>query len=125
MDAEVDMNFLFVGLGGAIGSVLRYCISLLITNNNFPYATFFVNFVGSFLMGSLTFYFIEKYQLSPHLISFFKVGLLGGFTTFSSFSLESFNLIEKNLFLAFIYIFSSLVLCLLAIYLSKSLVSNF
>jgi len=102
--------------GGAIGAILRY----LITNYykfyfpNFPIGTLFVNFVGSFIIGILV-HSLEKQGTNIVFIKhFIIIGLLGSFTTFSAFSLETIQLInDKKIFLSLIYIFLSIFLCIL------------
>lgn len=96
-------NFLFVGLGGFIGAVLRYFFYLSFNNvsfkHGFPYGTFFVNALGSFLIGLLLaacikFNFIDKNSLSSLLII---TGILGAFTTFSAFSSDNLVFfLDKN-----------------------------
>ena len=121
-------NLLSIGLGGFIGSVLRYicsisCSKILISN--FPIGTFFVNILGCFLIGLLinsSIINLSNYYLNELLI----IGLLGGFTTFSTFGLESYNLI-KNGFIAMsiVYIIASIVFGLIAIYIGSKLNGNF
>lgn len=110
-----------VGLGGFIGTVLRYGISSskLSENTVFPYKTFFINILGSFLIG-LIFFLAGKYKLDKNMVNFIKIGVCGGFTTFSSFSLESFNLLKAgHIFLFLTYVILSVVLGILAIYLAE------
>jgi len=111
-------KFFLVALGGSIGASIRY-IFYLISKNLLSTSTLFintliVNIIGSFLIG----YFIVVLQnkiLSQEFIRyFFIIGVLGSFTTFSAFSLETIDLmVNKKFLMAFFYIFSSLFLCLL------------
>ena len=111
-------KFFLVALGGSIGASIRY-IFYLISKNLLSTSTLFintliVNIIGSFLIG----YFIVLLQnkiLSQEFIRyFFIIGVLGSFTTFSAFSLETIDLmVNKKFLMAFFYIFSSLFLCLL------------
>ncbi|MBL4806866.1 MAG: fluoride efflux transporter CrcB [Rhodobacteraceae bacterium] len=112
-----------VGLGGAIGAMLRYgsvksVVQLL--GLGFPYGTLFVNVVGSLIMGALVVYLLEKTngRLSPFLMT----GILGGFTTFSAFSLDAVGLMEKGrLMAAMIYMGGSVVLAVAALFAGMAL----
>ena len=116
-----------VATGGAIGSLLRYFISLWIGKLNtseFPLPIFLVNISGSFLMGlwigTMAVLLPEKTKELHLLIA---VGILGGYTTFSTFSLESYMLIEKGSYaLAAAYIGGSVVLSVAALFLGLLLV---
>ncbi len=91
-------KLLFVGLGGAIGTICRYLISSIDarwSNGIFPLSTLLINVAGSFAIGFLWGLF-ERSVISPHVRIFVFVGILGGFTTFSTFSLENFNLIRDG-----------------------------
>ncbi|MFN3209217.1 MAG: fluoride efflux transporter CrcB [Roseovarius sp.] len=91
------MTFLLVGLGGAIGSMLRFGVGLAAARHvsgGLPLGVLPVNIFGSFLMGMVVVYTFQKdlTQLNPFLMA----GVLGGFTTFSAFSLEAFTLYERG-----------------------------
>jgi len=111
-------NFFLVALGGSIGASTRYVFYLisknLLSTSNLFINTLIVNIIGSFFIGYLI-VLLENKSLSQDFIKyFFIIGLLGSFTTFSAFSLESIDLmVNKKFLLAFFYIFSSLFLCLL------------
>ena len=111
-------NFFLVALGGSIGASTRYFFYLisknLLSTSNLFINTLIVNIIGSFLIGYLI-VLLENKSLSQDFIKyFFIIGVLGSFTTFSAFSLETIDLLINNNFLiAFFYIFSSLFLCLL------------
>ncbi len=112
------MQVLAIALGGAAGAVLRYGSSLGIhqlLGRGFPYGTLFVNVSGSLLMGILYVLLIERMALSPEWRAGMLVGLLGGFTTFSGFSVETLQLFEEGAFVrAAMNIILSVVLCLAA-----------
>lgn len=92
-------QILGIMLGGAIGALLRYLISNGIyawLGRGFPYGTLAVNVIGSFLMGVLTILLIEKGDVSEVLKLTLLVGFLGAFTTFSTFSMDTINLISQG-----------------------------
>ena len=110
------INLIYVASGGAVGAVLRY-----LTSNfyrfyfpNFPIGTLFINFIGSFLVGILASN-LESRGTSDIFIKYFLIiGILGSFTTFSAFSLETIQLVnDKKLFLSLVYVFLSISLCIL------------
>ena len=116
-------KFLYVGLGGAIGAVLRYSFYLL----PIPYnKTIFINILGAIVIGFIS-YFTKNIKILDHeLILFLTTGLCGGFTTFSTFSLETVELIEKNQFiLASLYSLGSIVLSIIGIYIGYYLAKLF
>jgi len=112
------LNFLFVAIGGSIGASLRYFAYLFFKNyllSNYIFlSTLFVNIIGSFLIG-YAIMLMESKNLSADFIKYFLIiGVLGSFTTFSTFSIESVDLLlSKKFFHAFSYMFLSLSLCLL------------
>jgi fluoride exporter len=86
-----------VALGGALGSVLRWWLSgavQRITGSPFPWGTFTVNAVGSFAIGAIAALALERTLISPAMRVFLITGILGGFTTFSAFSYETFGLLR-------------------------------
>ena len=90
-------NLLMVALGGAIGSVARYAVVLLslrLAGPGFPFGVLAVNVIGSFLMG--VFFVLATQRGLVHLSPLVIAGLLGGFTTFSAFSLETMALVERG-----------------------------
>ena len=91
------MNFLFVALGGALGAVLRYAISLIPVKTDFPILTLVTNIVGAVAIGFIVGIVSEKENISPNTVLFWKTGACGGFTTFSTFSLEAVTLFENKL----------------------------
>lgn len=106
------MSFLFVGLGGAIGAILRYALSLLPLKNDFPFWTLLTNFLGAVAIGFIA-QTASKIGLSENTVLFLKTGVCGGFTTFSTFSLEAYRLFQnKKITIGAVYILLSVVLCL-------------
>lgn len=113
-------TLLIIGLGGAIGSMLRYLTAIFVAKfweNHFPLATFITNIIGCFLIG-LFIGFLEKQQLTNSDLKWFLItGFCGGYTTFSTFGYENFNLLQnQNMGIAFAYIASSVVIGLMAIW---------
>lgn len=109
-------HFLLVGLGGAIGSMMRYAVGLLLKSfNSFPAGTFVVNMAGSFLIGLIAGVVANDPKFQQHWQLFLAVGLCGGFTTFSALSLEGIQMIQQQKF-GFFLLYSltsiSLGLCL-------------
>jgi len=90
------MNFLFVAFGGALGAVARYAISLIPVKTYFPILTLITNILGAILIGFVVGITSNRERVSDNTILFWKTGVCGGFTTFSTFSLEAFNLFEKK-----------------------------
>lgn len=115
------MKFLIVALGSGIGGALRFWISSLAQKFlpvYFPYGTLTVNLLGSFVLGVLIFGFDEKQLLSTNIKLMLTVGLCGGFTTFSTFSFETFNLIKETEFLlAGLNILLNIILTIAGVYL--------
>ncbi len=92
------MQYLFIAVGGAVGAVLRYLVSgwaFAILGEGFPWGTFVVNIIGSFLIGFLWQLF-EYVPVSPNMRSMIFIGGLGAFTTFSTFAFESLNLFRAG-----------------------------
>ena len=110
-------SIIFVGLGGAFGSVARFLISYRIGKyymQPFHIATFLTNSIGCLLIGALYGYSIKNDLGNSYFNFLFFIGFCGGFTTFSSFSYENFNLIQQqNYITPIIYIFSSIIIGLI------------
>ncbi len=113
-------NILLVAIGGAMGSAARYLSALAATRlfgPAFPWGTLFVNLFGSFLMGVVVEVLARRFDASNELRLLLAVGVLGGFTTFSSFTLEAAVLAERgSLALAFAYVAGSVLLGLSALF---------
>lgn len=111
-------TYLAIAFGGAAGAMTRYWLNTLIQGYNrgpFPYGTFTVNVLGSFLIGVFFVILAERVQLDSQWRPVVIVGFLGAMTTFSAFSLESLLLFEQGLYnTALLYILGSVVVCLLA-----------
>lgn len=111
---------IFIAMGGAIGAVLRYGASLGVYSfmgRGFPYGTLFVNVTGSLLMGLLGVLMLERFNIGPEWRAAVLVGVLGSFTTFSTFSIETLNLLEQgDVMRAVTNIALSLLVCLVAVW---------
>ena len=119
------MNILFVALGGALGAVLRYLISLLPVKAEFPILTLVTNLLGAIIIGIIVGLSEKNYNMSDNMVLFMKTGFCGGFTTFSTFSLEAFNLINKKSYgLAGLYALLSLILCIFGVFIGKLIVKG-
>ena len=106
------MNILAVGLGGFAGAVLRYVIGLMPVSEMmaFPIKTFIINIAGCLAIGIIAVAAARNNSLNPHLLLFLKVGLCGGFTTFSTFALETSDLLKGgNPGLACLYALGSVI----------------
>lgn len=118
------INCLLVGIGGAIGAILRYLITLLPLNpeNGFPVKTFLINIAGSFVIGIVA-ALAAKNSLDVRTALFLRVGVCGGFTTFSSFALETEGLMGKGCNgIAFMYIILSVAFSVLAVLLAEKII---
>jgi CrcB protein len=112
------MTYLFIAIFAILGAFARYGQSIVVQNilgRSFPFATLSINVLGSFLMGFLFFETLERINFSPELRTGILTGGLGAYTTFSTFSLESLNLIENGeMVKAGLYIGASVVLSIAA-----------
>lgn len=114
----IMIDCLAVGLGGCIGSILRYLIGKIpVETNGFPIHTLGINVIGCFLIGLIVSLATKNTQMDPRLVLFFKTGVCGGFTTFSTFSLETQQLMQTGQYTtAIIYVLLSILLGIFAIF---------
>jgi fluoride exporter len=120
-------TIVYIAIGGAFGSVLRFLTSILVAkfwNSHFPLATFLANCIGCFLMGLFMGYLHKNHLADSHLKWFLITGFCGGYTTFSAFGFENISLFQQqNSFLALIYIglsiFGGLIAIWLGLFISK------
>ena len=127
------LEIFIVGGGGCIGSILRYFLTKAVENNfpttTFPYGVMLANVVGCLLIGLISGLSMDKISLTPNLRLFFFVGILGGFTTFSSFTLDAYNMLNTNDFsiltFAFLHILAHIVFGITAVYLGIVIGRNF
>lgn len=121
---------MFIAVGGAFGASLRFLSQAMVyelVGKSFPFGTLFVNVVGSFLMGLLSIFLVEKFNLGAEWHLAILVGVLGSFTTFSTFSIETLVLFEQgDMLKAMTNIFLSVIVCITAVwagaYLAKQIV---
>ncbi len=118
-------NILFVGLGGGIGSIARYLFQRWISAlypHHFPWGTFGVNVIGCFAIGLFWGMSFRSFESNENWKLLLMVGLCGGFTTFSAFTLEGIGLLkEQRLFLFFSYVAANVIIGLLATWLGMLL----
>jgi CrcB protein len=123
------MGYLVVFLGGGLGAAMRHGINLAVARmlgTAFPYGTSLINITGSFIMGLVAAYFAFKGNASQHWRLFLTTGILGGYTTFSAFSLDVALLYERGEFgMAALYVIASVVLSIVGLFAGLALVRNF
>lgn len=118
-------EIILVFLGGGLGSTIRFILNKLIPNDSFPFSTLIVNLIGSFLIGLIISYLIKNNMLKSDYFLLLVVGICGGLTTFSAFSLENLNMIKSNeVFNSIIYILISVSFCIIITYLGYTLMNK-
>ena len=121
--------YAIVFLGGGVGAAMRHGVNVAgmrALGPNFPYSTFFINVTGSTVMGMIAAYFAFKGGPSQHWRLFLTTGVLGGYTTFSAFSLDAALLYERNEFLlAGVYVIGSVVLSIAGLFAGLAVVRHF
>jgi CrcB protein len=122
------MNYLLVFIGGGLGSALRHTVNIVcprFLGTAFPYHTFIINITGSMVMGLIAGYLAFKGEASQPWRLFLMTGILGGYTTFSAFSLDTALLYERGeLGLAVIYVLGSVVLSIAGLFAGLALVRH-
>ena len=119
------INCLAVGAGGFIGSIMRYLIGMVsfLQKGSIPFQTLLANVLGAILIGVILQVASSYNILSGPMVLFLKVGICGGFTTFSTFSSEALGFLESGRNTLFIvYVLASLILCVAGVSIGKSLV---
>lgn len=118
------MRFFWVALGGAVGAMGRYAISLIPSKTAFPFLTLATNVIGAILIGFVVGIVSVREDMSQNSILFWKTGVCGGFTTFSTFSLEAYGLFENKLYMqGGLYVTLSVVCCVFGVICGKKLAS--
>ena len=120
------MNYLLVFIGGGLGSLLRHIVNVVcpkLFGTNFPYHTFIINITGSTIMGLIAGYLAFKGDAAQSWRLFLMTGILGGYTTFSAFSLDAGLLYERGeLGLAALYVLGSVVLSIIGLFAGLALI---
>jgi fluoride exporter len=123
------MSYILVFIGGGLGSSLRHTVNVLCTRafgTGFPYHTFIINITGSTVMGLIAGYLAFKGEASQSWRLFLMTGILGGYTTFSAFSLDAVLLYERGaLGLAAFYVVGSVVLSIAGLFAGLALIRYF
>jgi CrcB protein len=123
------MGYLIVFLGGGLGAAIRHGINLAVVRVfglGFPYSTLLINITGSAIMGMAVAYFATVGEASQHWRLFLTTGILGGYTTFSTFSLDAALLYERGeVGAAAFYVLASVILSIAGLFAGMALVRNF
>jgi fluoride exporter len=122
------MHYLLVFIGGGLGSTLRHVVNIVcqsLLGTNFPYHTFIINITGSTIMGLIAGYLAFKGDATQSWRLFLMTGVLGGYTTFSAFSLDAAVLYERGeVGLTLLYVLGSVVLSILGLFAGLALVRH-
>jgi len=123
---EIAMNYLLVFIGGGLGSVLRHTVNVIcpkFLGTHFPYHTFIINITGSTIMGLIAGYLAFKGEAAQSWRLFLMTGILGGYTTFSAFSLDAGLLYERGeVGLAALYVLGSVILSIIGLFAGLALI---
>ncbi|MDR2457483.1 MAG: fluoride efflux transporter CrcB [Clostridiales Family XIII bacterium] len=122
------LSFIAVGLGGAIGAILRYSITMLMNNlqTPFPFGTFISNVIAGFFCGAFIYINRNTSMLNPTVALFITTGIMGGLSTFSTFSVETVNLFKNSDYvLGSINILANLICCLSSVVLGIQVAKKF
>jgi fluoride exporter len=106
--------YLFIGIGGIVGSLLRYCLASVISyfwNENFPLGTLLINVTGAFLLGWFTNRFVARQKLHPYFLTAFTSGVVGSYTTFSTFCVDTVKLIEQGAYISGLLYMAASLFC--------------
>jgi CrcB protein len=122
------MNYVLVFIGGGLGSTLRYLVNVIcprFLGTDFPYHTFIINISGSTVMGLVAGYLASKGEATQSWRLFLMTGILGGYTTFSAYSLDAAVLYERGeIALALFYVLGSVVFSILGLFAGLALVRH-
>lgn len=122
---DMIKNLLLAGLGGCIGSMMRYASWYLFRTHQFPSSTLLVNIAGSLLIGIVIGFSIKDVNFSQNWKIFLATGICGGFTTFSAFSIENLQMLQQGKYLlSLVYICSSIIFGIAAAWLGFKLVTH-
>lgn len=98
-------NFVLIAIGGMLGTVMRFFVSVVLRAGAFPFATLLVNILGCFIIGLVFGVAIKNIHFDTHYRLFLATGFCGGFTTFSAFSIELVQLLQQQRYSVFIFYF--------------------
>jgi CrcB protein len=116
---------MLAGFGGAIGTMLRFAVYALFKTTNFPYATLIINIAGSLVIGLAFGLALKNIHFDNNWKIFLATGICGGFTTFSAFSLENFQMLQQGkYFLSAAYILASIIAGIIATWVGYKIVTN-